>query len=151
MFTEFFISKLFLNSIKKTKIFSFMLDCCQNLHSTKCWRFWHESYAKFLVYKDLISKKLRFWCPHQINLNKGWNHYIRFNDSLEKTGIFSLPNIHCHWIRRKNDLSQWPWFWTLNRKNINTLQFDINLLVSAFGGRIWKGENLEFFSLIYFS
>ncbi len=48
---------------------------------------------------------------------------------------------------------------------INTLQFDINILVSAFGRTIWinghwnrdyisgfrKRENPEFFSLIYFS
>ncbi len=76
---------------EKTKIFSLLLDFCQNLHSTKCWRFCQKSYAKIFGMDDLNSKLLRFWCPHPIHPNKCWNHYVRFEWLLwENPEFFSI-------------------------------------------------------------
>jgi hypothetical protein len=63
---------------EKTKIFSLLLDCCQNLHSIRYWRFWQESYAKFFGIKDLNSKLLRFWYPHYRKLYKSLKFTMTF-------------------------------------------------------------------------
>jgi hypothetical protein len=60
-----------------------------------------------------------FWCPHQDNqniriINKRFLMILK-----EKTKNFSLGNIHCNWIGRRNDSSQLPWFWTQTLWNCN--------------------------------
>jgi hypothetical protein len=98
---------------EKTKIFSLLLDFCQNLHSTRYWRFWHESYARFLVYEDLNSELLRFWYPHYGKLYKRLKFFTVFmSGAVEQwlrlsieVGVtwHQIPGFEDSWLNRTHE------------------------------------------------